>query len=357
MTGASANVDAVAWCRPTAVSLPVIRPMLILPILACGMPLVSDAADPGDAGEGRFAPVREINASDGKLQWTQFSPDGSEVAACGDRYIQSFDVETGKLVRRFRGHAEDISRFAYSPDGRLVASGSRDKTVRIWDAKSAEVLAVLDDHTDRIIGVNFSADSRYLASASSNNDGTIRVWDCEHWQQVAVAKAPPDTNAMYVAFSPDGRRLATSEYRGGVRLYRFDGKSLELQHAMSHDGGEMVPHVTFTPDGESFLTSSWDRTVRRWDVESGTQIWKRKTPPYARCFEAALFSPDGTLLFSVTRDETIQKRDGKTGKVLATRRWNDQVRGLAISPDASRLATAGHRGVIKLWSVDQFARR
>ena len=159
---------------------------------------------------------------------------------------------------------------------------------------------------------------------------------------------------MFVAFSPDGDWLATGEYRGGVTLYRFDGKSLRVKHRKTHDHGEMTPHVTFRPDGKAFLTSSWDRTIRLWDVDTGNEIWRRKTPPYARCFETSVFSPDGSLLFTVTRDETIQKRDGKTGRVLATRRWNDEVRGLAISPDGKMLATGGHVGDIKLWSVSQW---
>ena len=327
--------------------LALLSPLVLLSV-------VSFAAAADDSKPSRFEPVRVIDVGDGKLQCVQFSPDGKHVAACGDKFVSMFDIESGKLVREFSGHAQDIFRLAFSHDGKYVASGSRDKTVHVWHVATGDVAAVLDEPTDRVIGVSFSADSRYLAAGVANYDGSIRVWDCETWQQVAEAKAPAHSNAMFVAFSPDGDWLATGEYRGGVTLYRFDGKSLRVKHRKTHDNGEMTPHVTFRPDGKAFLTSSWDRTIRLWDVDTGNEIWRRKTPPYARCFETSVFSPDGSLLFTVTRDETIQKRDGKTGRILATRRWNDEVRGLAISPDGKMLATGGHVGDIKLWSVSQF---
>lgn len=71
-----------------------------------------------------------------------------------------------------------------SNDGKFVASGSRDKTAHAWNVATGEVVAVLKEPTDRVIGVSFSADSRYLAAGVANHDGSIRVWDCETWQQV-----------------------------------------------------------------------------------------------------------------------------------------------------------------------------
>lgn len=301
-----------------------------------------------------FRPLKVIDAEDGKLQWVEFSPDGRYVAACGDRYVQMFDVKSGQRVRQLAGHSSDIFRFSFSPNGMWIASGSRDNTVHVWNIDTGEIVRVLRGHTDRIIGVKFSADSRWLASASANHDGTIRIWDTSNWEKHAEVRAPANTNAMYVAFSPDSRAVATSEYRGGVRLYSFDEKALKLRHAMSHDGGEMTPHVQFTADGSTIVTSSWDRTARAWSVTTGKQQWKINAPPYARCFEASAFSPDGSVLYLVTRDETIQARDAKTRKLIRARRWNDEVRGLAVSSDSKTLATAGHRGQIKLWAASDF---
>lgn len=301
-----------------------------------------------------FALEREIRVQDGHLQWVAFNPSGNRVAACGDSMIQMFDMETGGLVRQFKGHSQDIFRFAFSPDGEFVASGSRDQTIRVWHVASGEQVAILEGHTDRIIGVNFSHDSRWLASASANHDGSIRVWSCDDWKQVAVAHAPRNTNAMFLAFSPDAQWLATSEYRGGVRLYQFDGESLALHKEMSHEGGEMTPHVVFAPDGESMVTSGWDRYLRCWNVATGEQVWSAKTPPYARCFEASVFSPNGDAIYSVTRDETIQVRDSQSGELRDSFRWHDAgIRGLGINKQGTHLATGGHDGKIRLWRIKE----
>ena len=299
-----------------------------------------------------FKLLRTIDSSDGRIRWVAFSPDGRSVACCGDRLVQLFEVASGRRVRRFEGNSESITRFAFSPDGKMVASAGGDRTIHVWNVKTGKIIKVLRGHTDKIIGVNFSADGKWLAStARQPNDRSVRVWDCSTWKMLAKATAPSRKNSMFVTFSPDGRTLVASGYRGAVRVYDFDGKKLRMRFERKHDRGEMVPHVAFSPDGRSFVTSGWDKTLRCWDPKTGKQRWKAVAPKYARCFEASAFSPDGSMIFCVTRDETIEARDARTGKLRGAFRWHDQVRGIAVTPDGATLATGGHRGKIKLWRV------
>lgn len=307
-----------------------------------------------DATAGQKQPLRllrEIDSPDGHLQWVAFSSDGKAVATCGDKFVEMYSASSGQRIHRFKGHTEEIHRFAFSPDGQLIASGSRDRTVRLWDTSSGKLVRTVRGHTDQIIGVSFSPDSKWFASGST--DHTIRVWSSELGQEVARAELPVATNAMFVSFSPDSGLLAATEYRGGVRLYKFDGRSLELQFSRTHDAGEMATHVSFAPSGKTLLTSSWDKTIRLWNAETGEQVWRQRCPDYARCFEASVFSPDGSTIYTVTRDETIQARDAKSGELRASLRGEDKAtRGLAISPNGKLLATAGHSGQIRLWQIE-----
>ncbi len=305
-----------------------------------------------DAGQNKFLKLeREIDADDGWQRWVAFSPDGKSVASCGDRLVQMYDVATGRRLRQFKG-SSDLKRLAFSPEGKWIATAGGDRTVHVWSVGSGEVVAVLRGHSDKIIGVSFSADGKWLASTGRQpNDGTIRIWNCSSWQEVAQAKMPQYRNSMFVAFSPDTKTVVGSGYKGGVRAYSFDGRSLNQKFTRRHDRGEMVPHVVFAKDGRSFVTSGWDKTLRAWDTGTGKEIWRATAPEYARCFEAAAISPDGKTIYCVTRDETIQSRDAKTGKLRRSFRYQDQTRGIAVSPKGSHLATVGHRGKIKVWRI------
>lgn len=296
--------------------------------------------------------LHEIRTEDGGIQWVAFSPDNRLAACCGDRYVQTFDVATARRVRRLEGHQKDIFRFAFAPSGSMLASGSRDKTVRVWNPQNGEELAVLKAHTDRIIGVNFSADGRFLVSASANYDRSIRVWDTSSWNEVAMTKAPANTNAMYAAFSPNGSLLATSGYRGTIRTFAFDGESLTPAWEEHHDRGEMLPHIVFAPDGQTLVSSGWDKTLRLWTHE-GQEVWRVKAPPYARCFEAAAFSPDGRVIYTATRDETLQAREAATGVLLSSFRWHDDgLRGFGVSANGKLLLTGGRSQRLKVWQIE-----
>lgn len=323
-----------------------------LPPLIAALALA--VASRADAADHPFKLLRSIAVDDGHLQWVTFSPDGKAAATCGDRYVRLYDLETGALIREFPAHGAKagIHRFAFSPDGRLIAASSPDHTVRVWDVASGAPVAILSGHSDLIIGVCFSPDGKWLASASAFVDGTIRIWDCSTWKQAAHATSPPNHNSMQVAFSPDSASLAASGYRGSVRLFRFDGARLSELPPQTHDGGEMTTHVIFSPSGDSFLTSGWDKTLRLWSTKSGAPIWSVPAPEHARCFEAAVFSRDGSRIFTVTRDETIQVREAKTGAVMKSHRSTDEAcRGIAISPDGRLLSTVGHSGELKIWQI------
>src|SRR5579883_2324935 len=197
-----------------------------------------------------------------------FTPDGRVLASCnGDASIQLWSTETGKPLLQLKGHAKGaVYCIAFSPDGKTMISGGYDKTLRFWDWSSGRELRVLAGHTDWVMAVDFSPDGQTLASAAGSGDKFIRLWDVKTGKELRrfEAQEPGLNTAIYsLAFSPDGRMIASAGFGGTIHLWEVaTGK--ERCCFRGHD--HRIAKVVFSPDGRLLASTGDDSTVLFWDV-------------------------------------------------------------------------------------------
>jgi WD40 repeat protein/tetratricopeptide (TPR) repeat protein len=254
-----------------------------------------------------------------------------------------------------RGHQQKIWCLAFSPDGKRLASadGSTDVyhpgdqqiagMIKVWNlADDEEPLTFRGDGTD-VYGLAFSPDGKRLASAGG--DGTVRLWDATTGEPLAVLRGARG-EARAVAFSPDGSRLASTHADRTVRVWDpASGK--ELFTLPGHR--EMVLCVVFSTDGKRLASGSRDGTVRLWNPDSGRLIQTLNASVDVRCLS---FSPDGRRIAAGNYGRTVKVWDLAGREVSTYTTHGRAVLGLAYGPDGRRIASADSEGIIKIWDPE-----
>ena len=271
-----------------------------------------------------------------------FSPDELTVASGSwDRTIRLWDAVTGAHRRTLTAHTGGVYSVAFSPDGQLLVSGSDDKTVRLWDAVTGAHRRTLTGHTDWVYCVAFSPDGRTLASGS--DDHTTRLWD-------ALAGIHRHTlightaSVRSVAFSPDGDTLASGSFDKTIRLW--NGATGKHQRTLAGHT-DWVYSVAFSPDGRTIASGSWDRTIRLWDPVTGAH--QRTLTGHTAGVYSIAFSPDGRTIASGGMDHTVRLWDVVTGTQLQTLTGHtDGVYSVGFRPDSRMLASGSLDKTIRL---------
>jgi len=203
------------------------------------------------------------------------------------------------------GYPGEVLSIAFSPDGKIMAIGTSDKKVVIWDVSTWQILSILEKNTARVMAVTFSPDSKILASG--DRDNTIYLWDTATWKVIDMIKANEGIEAL--SFNQDATMLAIACDDKTALLWSIKNKSI-YKKLIGHKGD--ADTIAFSPDGTRAATGSRDNTVILWDVASGNPI--KTLYGHSNNVQTVAYSPDGKYLATGGADNLTIIWDAKTGK-------------------------------------------
>jgi len=286
---------------------------------------------------------------EGTVNAVAFSPDGRLLASGGSGgEVKLFDAESGELWRSWEAHDGGVDAISFSPDGKLLASAS-DHTAKLWDARTGELQQTLTEQpflrdATGIETLSFSPDGQTLASAGDK----LILWDT----RTGAMKQTLKEGNHVAAFAPDGRTLAAVTHLNLVGLW--DAQAVELKRELMHNEDKYVhvKSIAFSPDGRLLASAGTDNLIKLWDIEAGTVKLTLTAAKLDYGLQSVAISPDGKLVASGNgNDETIKVWDAQTGELKSTFRDNGWVTSIAFSPDGATLASANNRSMVKLWDT------
>jgi len=283
-----------------------------------------------------------------------FSPDSKLIAAGNvdsdygadhngidlKNFVTLWDVNNEKVIRKLDGHKDKISAICFSPDGKHIAAGIRDKSIKIWNVKDGKLVASLKKHY--VDSIAFSPDGRYIVSAGDE----ISLWDINNIQHIRTFEKFSNSFSNSIAFSPDGKTIVSSCYNKDINLWSV--KDGTLIKTFKDD----VSSVCFSPDGQFIASGHLNGRVKLRQVDTGTIFKTLIDPINQKDQRSIIYSPDNRFIVSGDNEINIwSSYDWILIKKIKVSSYS--LSSVHFSSDVNYLATNNYDWKIKLWNFKQ----
>lgn len=288
-----------------------------------------------------------------------------EQALLRKKTTASWKEKTWKCRYTLTNHTDIIKSIAIHPNGQIFASCSLDRTIKIWNINTGQLLHNISAHSSGITCVTFSNDGNILASSSAYPNATIKLWDTKTWQVKRTLRADDWVvlSIWSIAMSADGKTLVSGHHADST-VKVWNAETGQLRHTLR--GHVWAVHsVAIAPDGQTIASASFDSNIKIWNANTGRQLRNLNGPGegpvgWTRSFfsdnsvYSVAFSPDGTTLASGGAKQPIKLWSLSSGETKSTLSGHtDEVLTVAFSPDGKYLASGSSDRTIRIWDLSQ----
>lgn len=297
------------------------------------------------------AEIRSFVGHTDEIFSVDFSPDGKTLAtASKDGTARIWDVSTGKMQHLLEDHTTEVTCVRFSPDGKRLATGSEDCQILVWDPQSGELLFTLSGHENHVLTIAFSQDGRQLASGG--RDDCVRLWNLDTKETIRVL-TEPSRHVRCIRYAPDGRLLVACDEGGAIHCWNTDDWTA-LPPFEKVEGSLFA--VEFHEDSRRLVAAGRDSIIYAWDLTGEAPLGQYGGKNHESWIRDIGIAPNGTMLATANQNGIlrlwdIEKRGIDAGDALlaAIPAHSGRIWSLAWSPEAKLLATAGADGTVKLW--------